>query len=209
MNKDEKQLIIKIKEIMNIILEDHNNYVIDSLTMNKLNNYFYLNSNLFNENFIRNYISFIEIFNCFFDYLLSKILSYEDELLNNNTFISNSFFIFDFNDFKDKKGLTKYQEILYYLENMFHDDSLLQGIILYMHINELLYKLNFCHNKIKLNNNIPTIAIDYGYRLDYYKEEYITIFRHELEEGIRNSVFIENEEIVNYIKQELKRVSIT
>ena len=57
----------------------------------------------------------------------------------------------------------------------------------------------FTKNSIKIVDKVPTIEIDYSSRLHHYKEQYITIFRHELEEGIRNGVFIEDEEIISYI----------
>ena len=64
----------------------------------------------------------------------------------------------------------------------------------------------FANNKIKFSNNQPIIEIDYGSRLSYFKEEYVTIFRHELEEGMRDSVFLENEEVFDYILEEIKEL---
>lgn len=207
MNNNEKQIVVKIEEIIEIILDNQDYLVIDSKIMNKLSSYFNKYEDIFDEMFIRNYISFIEIFNLFFDFLMNKLVMYENSLMDEEDLQNNYFFTFSFNEFEEKEVLLPFKEMLFMLEEMFPGNRLLQGIVLFIHLNNLLKRRMFCNNKIKFVSNNLIIEIDYGYRVDYYKEEYITIFRHELEEGIRNSVFIDNSEIVSYIKGEIKELN--
>ena len=40
----------------------------------------------------------------------------------------------------------------------------------------------------------------------FYKEEYITDFRHELEDGTRVGVFLDDDEIVEYIRNKINKL---
>lgn len=201
-----KELILKVQDIIDIILENQNNYAIDRDVMVKLNEYFKSNSDLFDNAFIAHYLNFIGLFNPFFDFLLDKLVSYENSLLKRKEIIDDCFFVFNFNEFEEKDILKPYSEIIDYLEEMFPKNNLMQGIVFYLHINTLLKRYNFNNNKIRIVNQIPVIDIDYGNRLSFYKEKYVTIFRQELEEGIRSSVFLDDDEIINYIKNEIEEL---
>ena len=203
----DKQVVIRTKEIIDIILENQSNYIINYDIMQRLDHYFKQYSDTFDEDFIRNYISFLEEFTTFFDYLMFKIEECEQDLLDNQTIESDYYFIFSLEEFKQKENLKPYLEMLNILDEMFPDNKVLQGAYLFLHINSLLYLRMFKNNKLTIENHIPNIVIDYGYRIDYYKEEYVTIFRHELEEGLRTSVFIDNKEIINYINTEIKELN--
>lgn len=204
MIEEGKELILKLQDIIDIILENQNNYAIDRDIMLKLDEYFKVNSELFDNKFIVNYLNFIGLFNPFFDFLLDKLVSYENILLGRKEIIDDCFFVFNFNEFSEKDILQPYSEITNCLEEMFPKNALMQGVIFYLHLNILLKKHMFNNNRIRVVNQIPVVDIDYGNRISSYKEEYITIFRHELEEGIRSSVFLDDDEIISYIRQEIK-----
>lgn len=206
MTKEDESIVLKIEDIIDIILDNQNNYSVTIDKMIILNDYFKNNHDLFNEEFIRSYINFLEIFNTFFEFLFSKIEECEQDLLNKNEIESDYYFSFSLTDFKNKKVLKDYLEMIDELDNMFKDNDVLKGIVLFMHLNRLLNRYNFTNNKIKVCNNNPCIDIDYASRLVNFKEEYITIFRTELEEGIRNSVFVDDEEIKNYIIDAIKEL---
>ncbi len=199
-----KELILKVQDIIDIILENQNNYAIDRDIMVKLNEYFESNSEIFDNDFIAHYLNFIGLFNPFFDFLLDKLVSYENSLLKRKEIIDDCFFAFNFNEFDEKDILKPYNEIPNCLEAMFPKNVVMQGVVFYLHLNILLKKHMFNNNRIRIVNQIPVVDIDYGNRISFYKEEYITIFRHELEEGIRNSVFLDDDEIIEYIRQEIK-----
>lgn len=201
-----KELILKVQDIIDIILENQNNYAIDRDIMVKLNEYFESNSEIFDNVFIAHYLNFIGLFNPFFDFLLNKLVSYENSLLKRKEIIDDCFFVFNFNEFNEKDILKPYNEIPNCLEAMFSKNVVMQGVIFYLHLNILLKKHMFNNNRIRIVNQIPVVDIDYGNRISFYKEEYITIFRHELEEGIRNSVFLDDDEIIEYIRQEIKNL---
>lgn len=207
MTKEDEKIILKIEEIIDIILTNQNNYSVTIDKMRLLNEYFKDNSDLFSEEFIRSYINFLEIFNPFFEFLLSKLEECERDLLNSNEIDSDYFFSFSFHDFKTKNILKDYRDMIEELDNMFGNNNILKGIVLFMHLKILLNRYNFTNNKIKISNNNPCIDIDYASRLVNLKEEYITIFREELEEGIRNSVFVDDEEIKNYIISAIKELN--
>lgn len=201
-----KDLILKIQGIIDIILEEQNNYAIDRDLMLKLNEYIEGHQNLFDNQFVMAYLNFIGVFNPFFELLLERLISYENILLDRKEIIDECFFTFNFNEFNEKDNLKPYSEIIDYLEEMFPKNNLMQGIVFYLHVNTLLKRHKFNNNRIRVVNKIPVIDIDYGNRLSLYKEKYITIFRHELEEGIRGSVFLDDEEIVNYVKKEIEEL---
>jgi hypothetical protein len=206
MNEQEKTITLKIEELIDIILEKQDSYSISRDILNKLEDYFNNNSKYFGEKFIRDYIDFLDIFNQFFTYLLENVEKYEQNLIDEKEVVDKVYFAFDFKDFNKNKKLKKYSMMIDYLESMFPNNSLLQGVILYIHLNKLLNRHMFINNKIKVSSNIPLIEIDYGSRLSYYKEEYVTIFRHELEEGIRSSVFLDNDEVFKYILDEIRNL---
>lgn len=199
-----KELILKLQDIIDIILENQNNYAIDRDIMLKLNEYIKVNNDLFDNKFIVNYLNFIGLFNPFFDFLLDRLVSYENTLLERKEIIDDCFFVFNFNEFIEKDILKPYNDIPNCLEEMFPKNTLMQGVIFYLHLNTLLKKHMFNNNKIRIVNQTPVVDIDYGNRISSYKEEYITIFRHELEEGIRNSVFLDDDEIISYVRQEIE-----
>lgn len=201
-----KDLILKIQGIIDIILEEQNNYAIDRDLMLKLNEYIEGHQDLFDNQFVMAYLNFIGVFNPFFELLLERLISYENILLDRKEIIDECFFTFNFNEFNEKDNLKPYSEIIDYLEEMFPKNNLMQGIVFYLHVNTLLKRHKFNNNRIRVVNKIPVIDIDYGNRLSLYKEKYITIFRHELEEGIRGSVFLDDEEIVNYVKKEIEEL---
>ncbi len=201
-----KNLILKIQDIIDIILANQNNYAIDRDMMFKLNEYVEVNKDLFDNQFIASYLNFIGIFNPFFEFLLDKLINYENSLLESKELIDDCYFIFNFNEFSEKDILKPYSEIINCLEEMFPENTFMQGIVFYLHVNTLLKRHKFNNNRIRVVNKIPVVDIDYGSRLSFYKEKYITIFRQELEEGIRNSVFLDDDEIINYIKQEIEEL---
>lgn len=201
-----KDLILKIQGIIDIILANQNNYAIDRDIMFQLNEYVELHKNLFDNQFIVNYLNFIGIFNPFFEFLLDRLISYENNLLDKKEIIDDCYFIFNFSEFNEKDILKPYSEITDCLEEMFPTNNLMQGIVFYLHINALLKRYKFSNNRIRVVNKIPAIDIDYGSRLSFYKEQYITIFRQELEEGIRGSIFLDDDEIINYIKKEIEEL---
>lgn len=201
-----KDLILKIQGIIDIILKEQNNYAIDRDLMFKLNEYIEGYQDLFDNQFVMTYLNFIGVINPFFDLLLERLISYENILLDRKEIIDECFFTFNFNEFNEKDNLKPYSEIIDYLEEMFPNNNLMQGIVFYLHVNTLLKRHKFNNNRIRVVNKIPVIDIDYGNRLSLYKEKYITIFRHELEEGIRGSVFLDDEEIVNYVKKEIEEL---
>ena len=198
-NKD-KEYILKIQTMIDMILESQNMYAVDRDLMIKLDDFISENNNIFNEEFATNYLNFIDIFSQFFDMLLDKLKEYEEELFDLKELVSEYFFVFNFDEFKEKEILMPYFDMINYLEEMFPKNRLLQGIIFYIHLNALLKRYKFTNNKIRMVDKLPVIDIDYGSRIAYFKEEYITAFRHELEEGIRNGVFLEDDEIIEYVK---------
>lgn len=206
MNNQEKEIILKIQTIIDIILEGNNAFAIDSSTMIKLNEYLSNYSETFNEEFIWNYVSFIEMFNEFVEFLLKRLEVYEHEMIISKEILSDCFFTFNIQEFYEKEALKPFSEMIDILENIFCDNPVLQGLVLYIHLNSLLSKHKFVNNKIKLAGNLPIIEIDYTARINYYKEEYITIFRQELEEGIRNSVFVDEKEAFNYAVEEIREL---
>ena len=199
---DVKYYILCIQNIIDIILENQNVYAIDRETMNKINDYI-KDKKEFDNNFSIYYLNFIEIFNPFFDMLMGKLNVYEKELLDNNVLSGEYNFVFNFNEFYEKNILLPYKDIINSLINLYNEDTKLQGIVFYMHLNALLKKCKFSNNKIKIVNNIPVIEIDYGARISYFKEEYITNFRNELETGKRVGVFIDDTELINYITNKI------
>lgn len=203
MISDDKKYILKVQRIIDIILKKQNDYAIDREVMLELNEFFTENEDLFDNEFIVHYLDFIEIFGPFFDMLLKRLKLCEDNLLIEKNLIDECYFTFNFNEFKDKESLIPYSEMLDSLDKMFPKNILLQGVVFYTHLNTLLKRYKFSNNKIRLVNKVPVIDIDYGSRVSYYKEEYITEFRHELEEGIRVGVFLDDEEIIKYVKEEI------
>ncbi len=198
-NKD-KEYILKMQTIIDIILEEQNMFAVDRNLMIKLDEFFDENKELFDEEFGTNYLNFIDIFSQFFDMLLDKLKDYEDELFDLKELVNEYFFVFNFDEFKEKEILMPYLDMINYLEDMFPNNRLLQGIVFYLHLNALLKKYKFTNNKIRMVDKLPVIDIDYGSRIAFFKEEYITAFRHELEEGIRTGVFLDDDEIIEYIK---------
>ena len=206
MNEQEKTITLKVEELIDIVLEDQDSYAISRDILVKLDSYFKDNTKYFGEKFIRDYIDFLDVFDQFFGYLIDSLEEYEQELVNEKEVMDNVFFAFDFDDFKKNKKLKEYRSMIDHLESMFPKNPLLQGVILYIHLDRLFKRYMFLNNKIKFSNNQPLIEIDYGSRLSYFKEEYVTIFRHELEEGTRDSVFLENDEVFDYILDEIKEL---
>lgn len=206
MTKDDEIIVLKIEEIIDIILDNQNNFSVPIDKMILLNDYFKDNGSLFSEEFIRAYINFLEVFNSFFDFLLIRLEECEQNLFDNNEIESDYYFSFSFDDFKKKDILKEYTKMIIELDNMFKENNILKGVILFMHLNRLLNIHNFTNNKIKVSYNNPCIDIDYASRLVNFKEEYITAFRAELEEGIRNSVFVDDDEIKSYIKSAIKEL---
>jgi len=199
----EKKIVLLIQNMIDIILEDQNRYYVDSKLMMKLNAFFYQNSNYFDEDFIRDYMYFLEYINSFFEFLVDKLEEYELGLIDKKELDYEGIFSFDFNEFYTKKSLLEYSDIIETVQLLFPKNIALQGIIFFMHINCLLKQYKFLHNKIKIIDKVPTIEIDYTSRLHLYKEQYINIFRNELEEGIRSNRSIDDNEIINYILNEI------
>ena len=189
MENEDKKYILKMQNIIDIILENQNYYAVDRDIMFKLNDFFNNNEELFDNEFIVHYLDFIEVFNPFFDMLIKRLKLCEDTLLEEKDLINECFFSFNFSEFKDKEVLIPYYDMLVSLEKMFPKNVLLQGLVFFIHLNTLLKRYMFFNNKIRIVNKLPVIDIDYASRISYYKEEYITEFRHELEEGIRVGVF--------------------
>lgn len=206
MNKEDKELILEVQSIIDLILEKQNMYAIDRDLMFELNNLFTKYENHFDNQYIVHYLDFIEIFSSFFDMLIERLKDYENELIEEKGPLEDCYFVFNFNEFKEKEVLLPYQNMLDILNDMFPKKRLLQGIIFYMHLNSLLRKYKFKNNKIRYIEKKIVIDIDYADRISYYKEEYITNFRRELEEGIRIGVFLDDNEIYNYVKEEIKRL---
>ena len=162
MIEEGKEIILKLQDIIDIILENQNNYAIDRDIMLKLDEYFKVNSELFDNKFIVNYLNFIGLFNPFFDFLLDKLVNYENILLERKEIIDDCFFVFNFNEFSEKDILQPYSEITNCLEEMFPKNALMQGVIFYLHLNILLKKHMFNNNRIRVVNQIPVVDIDYG-----------------------------------------------
>lgn len=202
---ENKELIISIQSIIDLILEEQNTYAIDRNLMIKLNKLINKYENLDN-NFIVNYLNFIEVFSPFFDMLIDRVKMCENELINSKQLISDCFFTFSFSEFQKKDILIPYNGMLESLNEMFKDNNSLQGIIFFMHLNTLLKRYKFMNNKIGLVNNVVIIDIDYASRISYYKEEYITNFRHELEKGLRNGVFLDDDDIISYINKKIEKL---
>lgn len=203
MKEKEKKIVLLIQNMIDIILDDQNRYYVDSKLMMKLNAFFYQNSNYFDEDFIRDYMYFLEYINSFFEFLVDKLEEYELGLIDKKELDYEGIFSFDFNEFYTKKILLEYSDIIETVQLLFPKNIALQGIIFFMHINCLLKQYKFLHNKIKIIDKVPTIEIDYTSRLHLYKEQYINIFRNELEEGIRSNRSIDDNEIINYILNEI------
>lgn len=200
---DVKYYILCMQNIIDIILKEQNSYSIDRNIMKELNDYIN-NKKEFDNNFSVHYLNFIEVFNPFFDMLITKLEEYEKELIDNKVLSGEYNFVFNFNEFYEKNILLPFKDMINSLMCLYEDDNKLQGIVFYLHLNTLLKRYKFNNNKIKIINNIPVIEIDYGARISYYKEEYITRFRHELESGKRVGVFIDDNELLNYIINSLK-----
>lgn len=204
MLEDSKDLILKIQLIIDLILENQNSYAIDRQLMIELNDLIG-DWDEFDNNFVVNYLDFIQIFNPFFDMLIQKLKEYENILLDEKDLVSDYFFSFNFNEFNQKDILIEYNGMIASLNNMYNGNNLLQGIVFFMHLNSLLKKYMFNNNKVRVENNVVTIDIDYSSRVMFYKEEYITNFRHELESGARVGVFVDDDEVIDYIKKNIKR----
>lgn len=205
MLEDNKELIIKIQSMIDLILKEQNSYAIDRQLMLELNDLI-SDWDEFDNNFVVNYLNFIEVFNPFFEMLIHKLKEYENMLLNEKELVSDCFFSFNFDEFYEKDILIEYNSMISSLKNMYTDNNLLQGVIFFMHLNSLLKKYMFINNKIRIENKVITIDIDYSSRIMFYKEEYVTNFRHELENGTRLGVFLDEEDVINYIKQNIKIV---
>lgn len=203
MINEDKKYILKMQNIIDIILEKQNDYAIDRDVMFKLNDFFSDNADLFDNNFIVSYLDFIEVFNPFFDMLINRLKACENTLLEEKDLVNGCYFTFNFSEFKDKDSLIPYSDMLSSLEEMFPKNVLLQGLVFFIHLNTLLKRYKFLDNKIRLVNKLPVIDIDYGSRISYFKEEYVTEFRHELEEGIRVGVFLDEDEIIKYVMNEI------
>lgn len=204
-NYEEKNLIIKIQNVIDTILENQNILAFDRDLMYKLNDDFKsIDQSI--DNFSVSYLNFLSEFNPFFEMLIEKLKEYESDLLEEKILSDEYIFEFNFTEFYEKENLKTYSEMIDVIKQMFGENSLLQGIFFYLHINSLLRRYMFCDNKIKLIDGIPTIEIGYSSRVSYYKEEYITNFRHELEEGVRTGVFLDDEEIISYVKEEIKEL---
>ena len=200
MLENNKEYILKIQNIIDIILEKQNVYAIDRDIMLKMNNYIETLDD-FDNDFIVHYLNFIEVLNPFFEMLIDKLRKYEQELIIDKEIVSGYYFTFTFNEFYEKEVLLPFKDMINSLQCMFEDNALLQAIIFFMHINTLLKRYGFINNKVRIVNNIPVIDIDYGIRIENYKEEYITNYRHELEEGIRTGVFMDDGDILEYVKR--------
>ena len=203
MNNDEKRIVIEMQSIIDLIIEEQNTYAIDRNLMYKLNELFIKYDNDFDNEFTVSYLNFIETFSLFFDMLIEKLKEYELDLLDEQTSLDDCFFVFNFNEFNEKDALLPYNDMLDSLKEMFPKNILLQGSIFFMHLNALLRRYKFKNNKIRILDKNVVISIDYADRISYFREEYITNFRHELEEGIRTGVFIDDREINNYVREEI------
>ena len=199
MLQDNKMYILKIQNIIDIILENQNVYAIDRDIMVKLNDYI-KDLDCFDNEFIVHYLNFIEVLNPFFEMLINKLREYEKELLDNNELVSEYYFVFNFNEFYEKNILLPYKDLINSLNCIYEDNVVLEATVFFMHINALLKRYGFKNNKVRITNGIPVIDIDYGIRLENYKEDYITNFRKELEDGIRTGVFMDEDEIISYVK---------
>ena len=200
-----KDLIIKIQSIIDLILEKQNSYAIDRQLMIELNDLI-SDWDEFDNNFVVNYLDFIQIFNPFFDMLIQKLRENENILLEEKQLVSDCFFSFNFNEFDTKDILIEYSSMLDSLDNIYSGNNILQGIIFFMHLNSLLKIYKFKDNKVKIENNVITIDIDYSSRIMFYKEDYITKFRYELENGTRTGVFLDDDEIVEYIRNKINKL---
>ena len=129
--------------MIDIILEDQNRYYVDSKLMMKLNAFFYQNSNYFDEDFIRDYMYFLEYINSFFEFLVDKLEEYELGLIDKKELDYEGIFSFDFNEFYTKKSLLEYSDIIETVQLLFPKNIALQGIIFFMHINCLLKQYKF------------------------------------------------------------------
>lgn len=204
MLNDNKELIIKIQNIIDLLLEEQNSYSIDRLLMIKLNDLI-SDWEEFDNNFVVNYLNFIQTFDSFFEILMQKLTIYENQLLKEKELVDNCFFSFSLDEFNKKNILNDYISMIESLNNIYKDNKLLQGIIFFMHLNSLLKRYMFNNNKIRKNNNDIIIDIDYSSRIMFYKEEYVTKFRHELENGIRVGVFLDEDELIDYIKVSIEK----
>lgn len=206
LNKEDKELILEMQSIIDLILETQNMYAIDRNLTYKLNELFIRYENHFDNEFIAHYLDFIEIFSSFFDMLIEKLKEYENDLLDEKSSLEDCFFVFNFNEFKEKEVLTPYIDMLSILNEMFPKKKLLQGIIFYMHLNSLLRKYKFKNNKIRYVEKNIVIDIDYADRILFFKEKYITNFRHGLEKKVRTDVFIDDNEIYSYVRGEIENL---
>ena len=200
---ENKNKIYCIQNAIDIMLENQNTYAIDRNLMLKLNDCF---EKEFDSSFVASYLNFISTFSNFFDMLLKKLKDCEKELLDCKELVGECYFVFNLDEFKIKSILMPYQDILDSLNGMFPENISFQGIVFYMHLNSLLKKYMFTNNKIRVVEKLPVFDIDYGVRLEYLKEKYITNFRHELEEGVRSGVFLDDDEIVSYVKEEINNL---
>lgn len=203
MLQDNKMYILKIQNIIDIILENQNVFAIDRKIMVKLNDYV-KDLDCFDNDFIVHYLNFIEVLNPFFEMLINKLKEYEKELLDNNELLSEYYFVFNFNEFFEKDILLPYKDMINSLHYLYEDNIVLEATVFFMHINALLKRYGFKNNKVRITNGIPVIDIDYGIRLENFKEEYITKYRKELEDGIRTGVFLDEEEILSYVKNAIE-----
>lgn len=204
MLEENKDIIIKIQSIIDLLLNNQNSYSIDRQLMLELNDLI-SDWDKFDNNFVVNYLDFIQIFNPFFDMLLIKLKEYENMLLDENDLVSECFFSFNINEFSQKENLMEFESMIDSLKKIYIGNNLLQGIIFFMHLNSLLKRYMFNNNKIRKNNNDIIIDIDYSSRIMFYKEEYVTKFRHELENGIRVGVFLDEDELIDYIKVSIEK----
>ena len=184
-----KKVIFCIQNAIDKMLEKQNTYAVDRELLYELNDCF---DDEFDCEFTSNYLDFISLFSNFFDTLIKKLEECEKDLLDNKELGDEYYFVFNFEEFENKSILLPYKDLLKYLDKMFGKNITLKGIVFYMHLNSLLKKYMFINNKIRIIENIPVFDIEYSSRIDYYKEKYITNFRHELEEGIRTGVFLDD-----------------
>ncbi len=203
MSNEDKKIVLCIQNIIDIILEDKD-FVIDSNRMKKIYDYFN-KIKIFDDEFINRYIDFIEIFNNFFDFLIEKIEEYERDVIKYGEDLEHGYFTFNFEEFKTKESLLVYQDMIEYLNYLFNGNILLQGLIFYIHINSLLSARSFTNNKIKMSRGIPTVEIDYVARISNYKDLYMKKVRKMLQEGKRDSVFVDKSEWLSFVEKKLER----
>lgn len=205
MRYEEKDLVVKIQNIIETILQEQNLLALDRNLMYKLNDEFEeIEKSV--DNFSTSYLNFLSEFNPFFEMLIEKLREYENSLIEEKILSDECIFEFNFSEFYEKENLIPYSSMIDIIKEIFNNNNLLQGIFFYLHVNSLLKRYMFCNNKIKLIDGIPTIEIEYSNRISYFKEEYITNFRHELEEGVRVGVFLDDDEIITYVKNEIEEL---